>query len=146
VGSTVALTDDRGVVTDAYAYSPYGRMLGHTGNSPQPFTFVGRYGVRREEGDLYQMRARYYSLVSGSFLTRDPLPPRLEDIHSLNSYHYVAADPLRAVDPEGLDRTIWFFGHAWIEVDVYDAQGRVTGRVALNFAPESGKSDYQVLM
>ncbi len=146
VGSTLALTDDTGAVTDAYAYSPYGKLLGRRGADPQPFTFIGRYGVRQEGSNLCQMRARYYSPATGSFLTPDPLRPRLEDIHSLNPYQYVAGDPLRAVDPEGLDRTIWFFGHAWIEVDVYDAQGRVTGRVALNFAPESGKSDYQVML
>lgn len=146
VGSTLALTDATGAVTDAYAYSPYGQMLRQTGGNPQPFTFIGRYGVRREGSALYQMRARYYSPATGSFLTRDPLRPRPEDIHALNPYHYAAGDPLRAVDPEGLDRTVWFFGHAWVEVDVYDAQGNVTGRVALNFAPESGKSDYQVIM
>lgn len=145
VGSTMALTDENGQVTDAYAYAPYGQLLDHSGNNQQPFTFVGRYGVRQEGPDLYQMRARYYSPGSGSFLTPDPLPRRWDDIHSLNPYHYAAADPLRSVDPEGLDRTVWFFGHAWIEVDVYDAQGNVTGRVALNFAPESGKSDYQVM-
>jgi RHS repeat-associated protein len=143
-GSTLALTDDTGQVTDAYAYSPYGRLLGREGNTVQAFTFIGRYGVRAEGSDLYQMRARYYSAALGSFLTRDPLPPRFEDIHSLNPYHYAAGDPLRSVDPEGLDRTIWFFGHAWIEVDTYDAQGRKTGRLALNFAPESDASDFQI--
>jgi len=146
VGSTLALTDEGGAVSDSYAYAPYGRMLGHAGNSQQPFTFIGRHGVRQEGADFYQMRARYYDAAVGSFVSPDPLPPRLEDLHSLNPYQYVSGDPLRAVDPEGRDRTVWFFGHAWIEVDVYDAQGKVTGRLALNFAPESGKSDYQVIM
>ncbi|MFO1501700.1 MAG: RHS repeat-associated core domain-containing protein [Verrucomicrobiota bacterium] len=145
-GSTIALTDARGAVTDAYSYSPYGQVLARTGVNSQPFTFVGRYGVRREGASLYQMRARYYSPETASFLTKDPIPFRHADIHSLNPYHYAGGDPLRAADPEGLDRTVWFFGHAWIEVDVYDAQGKVKGRLALNFAPESGKSDYQVLM
>ena len=140
---TLALTDATGTLTDAYANSPYGRLLGHTGSNPQPFTFIGRHGVRSERGGLYQMRARYYDSASVCFLTRDPLPPRLQELSSLNPYQYAAADPLRSVDPEGLDRTIWFFGHAWIEVDTYDAQGRVKGRTALNFAPEFGKSDYQ---
>ncbi len=40
VGSTLALTDATGSVTDAYAYSPYGKLLGRTGTNPQPFTFV----------------------------------------------------------------------------------------------------------
>ena len=58
VGSTLALTDNSGSVTDKYAYSPYGKLLGHTGSSTQPYTYVGTLGVR-QEGDLYQMRARY---------------------------------------------------------------------------------------
>ena len=40
VGSTLALTAANGAVTDAYAYTPYGLPLGHTGNSTQPFAYV----------------------------------------------------------------------------------------------------------
>ena len=54
-GSTLALTDASGTVTDTYAYSPYGQRLQHTGTNPQPFTHSGRWGVRQEgdSGTLY---------------------------------------------------------------------------------------------
>src|SRR5258708_38073357 len=32
----------------------------------------------------------------------------------------------------------------WIDVDLYDANGNVTGQTSLNFSPESGKSPYQL--
>ncbi len=59
VGSTLALTNASGDVTDKYAYAPHGKVLRHEGDSPQPFTFVGRWGVRSESDTLYYMRARY---------------------------------------------------------------------------------------
>jgi len=47
-GSTLALTDSTGAVTDKFAYDPYGRILQKTGTNPQPFTFVGQYGCGRK--------------------------------------------------------------------------------------------------
>jgi len=103
VGSTLFLTDGSGDVTDAYAYDPYGNLLGHTGTSDQPFTYVGQYGVRWEPvGGLYDMRARYYDPVAAHFLTRDPVWPIPGDLASLNPYQYVAQNPLRYIDPEGM--------------------------------------------
>ena len=102
VGSTLALTDAAGTVTDAYAYTPYGRLAGRTGSNPQPFLYVGRYGVRAEgEDGLHHMRARHYDARTGRFLSRDPVWPLLGDPLSLNPYQYVSADPLRLIDPWG---------------------------------------------
>lgn len=99
-GSTLALTDAAGTVTDSYAYGPYGEPLGRTGTSTQPFTYIGAYGVRAE-GGLYDMRARYYDPVSTTFLSRDPLPPRLLDPKSTNAYAYASQNPLMYIDPRG---------------------------------------------
>jgi RHS repeat-associated protein len=104
VGSTLALTAGNGSVTDAYAYSPYGVPLGHTGTSPQPFTYVGKFGVRNEPAaGLYHMRARYYDPLTARFLSRDPIGPKLEDIRSLDPYQYAAGNPLTYIDPVGLE-------------------------------------------
>ncbi|MBI4494508.1 MAG: RHS repeat-associated core domain-containing protein, partial [Chloroflexi bacterium] len=104
-GSTLALTDASGVVADAYAYTPYGRLLGHEGSSPQPFTFVGQYGVRQEgaSGTLYHMRARYYDASSGRFLSREPIWPAIANPRQVNPYQYALANPVRFVDPGGTD-------------------------------------------
>ncbi len=102
VGSTLFLTDGTGSVTDAYAYDPYGVLLGHDGASDQPFTYVGRYGVRRESvGGLYDMRARTYDPATARFLTRDPVWPALADPQSLNPYQYAYQNPLMYMDPQG---------------------------------------------
>ena len=103
-GSTLALTDESGALTDAYAYNPYGKLLHHQGNSPQPFTYVGRWGVRQEgeSGTLYHMRNRYYDAVTTRFLSRDPVWPLLDNPAYLNPYQYVAQKPLLYVDPTGL--------------------------------------------
>lgn len=102
VGSVLALTSAAGAVTDAYAYSPYGVLLGRTGANPQPFTFVGAFGVRREAiSGYYQMRARYYDSASTRFLSPDPVWPRLAEPQELNPYQYVQASPLNSIDPRG---------------------------------------------
>ena len=103
-GSTLMLTDGAGTVTDAYAYSPYGGLLDHTGASKQPFTFVGRYGVRWEPvGGLYDMRARAYDPIMGRFLRRDPLWPVLTNPVGLNPYQYARQNPMHYIDPLGTD-------------------------------------------
>ena len=43
-GSTVAMTDAKGVVTDRFEYDSYGESLSHTGTSDTPFQFNGQYG------------------------------------------------------------------------------------------------------
>jgi RHS repeat-associated protein len=101
-GSTIALTDANGRVTDAYAYDPYGKMLGHAGKSTQPFTFTGRWGVRQESATLYHMRVRYYDATTQRFLSRDPIWPQIADAREMNPYLYVGDDPLNYVDVTGL--------------------------------------------
>lgn len=103
-GSTLALTDSTGAVTDSYAYAPYGKLLGHSGASQQPFTFVGRWGVRSEgdDGALYHMRARYYDSTTGRFVSPDPVWPVLVEPSGINPYQYAANDPIGNVDVTGL--------------------------------------------
>ncbi len=105
-GSTLALTDgDTGLVTDSYAYTPYGTLLQHDGSNGQPFTFVGASGIRQEDGsgELYQMRARYYDANTASFLSRDPVWPNINNPKALNPYSYANQEPINTVDVTGLD-------------------------------------------
>ena len=102
-GSTLALTDSTGTVTDKYAYDPYGELLGHQGNNAQSFTFVGKWGVRQEgpSGTLYHMRARYYDAVTAHFLSRESAWPRIQNPAALNPYQYAYSDPVKWVDLDG---------------------------------------------
>jgi len=112
-GSTLALTDGSGAVTDSYAYTPYGRLLGHTGSNPQPFTFNGQWGVRQEgnSGCLYQMRARYYDASTARFISRDPVWPALGNAFQVNPYQFAWANPLQWSDITGLLELIIPDGH-----------------------------------
>jgi uncharacterized protein RhaS with RHS repeats len=49
------------------------------------------------------MLARYYSSGQGRFISVDPVGGRLSNPQSLNRYVYVLNNPLRLIDPLGLD-------------------------------------------
>jgi len=101
IGSTLALTDPTGTVTDSYAYTPYGELLQHSGSNEQPFTYAGRRGVRKE-GTVYQMRARYYDPVTARFFSREPVWPDISDAGQLNPHQYALLNPVSNVDFTGL--------------------------------------------
>jgi RHS repeat-associated protein len=101
IGSTLALSDAAGVITDSYAYGPFGEAAQHTGTSTQPFTYVGAWGVRAE-GALFDMRARHYDPATARFLSRDPAPISLTNPKRLNLYEYAAQNPGSFIDPRGL--------------------------------------------
>jgi RHS repeat-associated protein len=101
IGSTLALTDSTGAITDKYAYDPYGRILQKTGTNSQPFTFAGQWGMRQENTTLYHARARYYDATTGRFLSKEPLWPQITDPRLLNPYQYARNNPVMLVDPTG---------------------------------------------
>jgi RHS repeat-associated protein len=101
-GSTVALTDTAGSVTDGYAYDSFGVLANRDGYSPQPFRYLGRHGIMDDSTGLYYARARHFSPQLGRFLTKDPLTGRDEDGQSLNRYVYALNNPLRFYDASGL--------------------------------------------
>lgn len=147
MGSALALTDKNEVVTDSYAYGPYGEPLVHESlvtPSTQPFTYIGAYGVRKE-GPLYHMRARYYDPQAARFLSRDPLPPRLSDPKSTNRYAYAAQNPLMYLDPKGTDESDFNFTSR-IRIDFVasgetDGGLKFGGRIRLQLDDEGGRSD-----
>jgi len=98
-GDVIALTDDNETVTDAYAYDDFGQVLNSTGSTPNPFKYVGKFGVMDEGNGLYFMRARYYDTDIGRFLSSDPIGFAGGD---LNLYAYVGGNPLVGIDPDGL--------------------------------------------
>jgi RHS repeat-associated protein len=100
LGSTIALTDRTQGLVNSYSYAPFGQVLGRQEAIPQPFQFVGRYGVMTEPNGLYYMRARYYDPEVGRFISEDPIGFAGGDV---NLYGYVQNDPVNFIDPDGLD-------------------------------------------
>jgi RHS repeat-associated protein len=97
LGSTTDVTGDSGTNQYRFDYDPYGATVS-TGLAitppSHPMAYAGAYG---EPGTgLYNMRARYYSPSTGTFLTRDPL-----EASSGQVYTYAAAAPTYMTDPTG---------------------------------------------
>jgi RHS repeat-associated protein len=102
-GSTVALTDGSGEITDAYAYDPYGAPAGYVGDGTMsnPFRFHGRHGVIDDGNGLLYMRARFYSPELMRWIQQDTTPTELQDSPAMNLYAFVHGNPIQLVDPDG---------------------------------------------
>lgn len=72
-GSTVAMTDESGTVTDRFEYSPYGTMTHREGSTQTPFGYNGAFGVMTDASGLLWMRARFYNPGLGRFVNEDPV-------------------------------------------------------------------------
>ncbi len=119
LGSTRAVTDASGalVAGQRHDYAPFGWSLlsGQNGRSPTlgygtdealsaiPTLFTGK--ERDAETGLDYFEARYFSGAQGRFTSPDPLlaSGRAQDPQSWNRYAYGRNNPLRFVDPTGLD-------------------------------------------
>jgi RHS repeat-associated protein len=97
LGSTVALADNLGGVPTGYSYEPFGVTATTGAPTSNPYDFTGR------EGDLIGLkyyRARSYHPGLSRFISEDPIEFAGGDV---NLYGYVADNPLRYVDPLGLE-------------------------------------------
>jgi RHS repeat-associated protein len=101
-GSTVALTDMSGAVTDKYAYDAFGKIVNSQGTTANPFKYLGQYGVMDESNGLHYVRARYYDADAGRFINKDPKAGNDQDGQSLHRYVYAQNNPVMMVDPSGL--------------------------------------------
>ncbi len=92
------LTDGNGNLTDRFAYSPYGTMIGRSGSTGIPYAWLGGLGVRDEGNGLYFMLHRFYRSDQKRFPSADP-----SGIDSFpNLYAYGNGNPAFFADPCGL--------------------------------------------
>ena len=94
LGSTRALADDAKAIQTQYQYEPYGETTTSGAAFNNPYQFTGR---ENDGYGLYYYRARYYSPTWKRFLAEDPIG--LEG--GINTYAYVAGNPISLVDPTG---------------------------------------------
>ncbi len=98
LGSVTDLTDSAGATAKRYSYDAYGTILESPGTVDQPYTYTGR--EFDSESGLYYYRARAYESVTGRFIQKDPIGFRGGET---NLYSYVGANPIRWIDPMGLE-------------------------------------------
>lgn len=109
-GSTVALSDANGNVTDRMEYSPYGTTTYRSGTNDTPFLYHGRYGVQTDPNSLLYMRARFYSPYLCRFLNADPIGFQ----GGLNHYAYADGNPISLIDPFGLGASSGSDNSSWL--------------------------------
>jgi RHS repeat-associated protein len=100
LGSTIALTDQLGMVQAHYRYDAWGNLEQSLGNVPNRFLFTGE--EQDPQTGLYYLRARWYDPRVGRFLTKDPFGGLAERPQSVYPYIYVSNNPANLVDPLGI--------------------------------------------
>src|SRR5471030_2184430 len=89
-GSTIALMDDTGTITDTYDYWPFGEMRNHTGTSTTPFTYGGTVAYYLQVLNIFlYVQARFLRQALTRWQTVDPLWP------GQPPYTYVGNNPIR---------------------------------------------------
>jgi RHS repeat-associated protein len=117
LGSTVLVTDETGEVIWDGEYTPFGELNDPLNIVDGVIQFTGK-DMDFDTG-LYYYNARWYDPGLGRFITEDPIRD------GSNWYVYVNNNPLRFVDPSGLEgeRSEW----AMTSVPIYpDLTGEVT--------------------
>jgi len=97
LGSITAITDNSRNVVQTYSYDSFG-VPRQTTSFRNSYQFTGREWDK--ETGLYYYRARYYDPMEGRFIQKDPIGFAGGDV---NVYRYALGNPLRYIDPFGLD-------------------------------------------
>jgi RHS repeat-associated protein len=105
LGSNAVITDAAGIIKKETDYDPFGHEILQSGGDPNRYGFTGKE-LDNETGLNYS-NARYYDSAAGRFTSPDPLSalPTSLAPQSLNAYAYARNNPLRFVDPTGLEET-----------------------------------------
>jgi RHS repeat-associated protein len=102
LGSVVAATDQAGAIVWQEEYQPYGGKITPVSTDEQTGNSDWYTGKSYDESlDLTYFGARWYDAKQGRFLSIDPAPVTIENIHSFNRYHYANNNPYKYVDPDG---------------------------------------------
>ena len=112
LGSPRRITDASDQVVGVHDYIPFGPEASGGTNEPSltrmKYTGHERDGTPAESWDtLDYMHARYYSPALGRFLSIDPILGTPSQPQSWNRYAYALNNPLKYVDPAGMDETAY---------------------------------------
>jgi RHS repeat-associated protein len=108
LGTPRMITNSAGQNAGGFGLYAFGASVSAINTSAERMRFTGH---ERELGtsfpahgdDLDYMHARFYSPLTGRFLSVDPIGGDLGMVQSWNRYAYALGNPLKYVDPYGLD-------------------------------------------
>ncbi len=102
LGSTSLITNATGAMPplEESDYYPYGGEIAFTSGDPNQYKFTGQ--ERDIESNLDYFFARSYASNTARFMSADVIGGRLGNPQTLNRYAYVINNPLRFLDPWGL--------------------------------------------
>lgn len=103
LGSTRAITDNTGTVTDTMTYDAWGNEVQQSGTSATTYRWVGRFGYQLDSSSVYSARSRSYAASLARWLSIDPLllSPTSDDVE-WTAYVYGNNRPVNEIDPSGL--------------------------------------------
>lgn len=123
LGNVRVVTASDGTVMQVNHYYPYGGLMidprhtiSSTNASDSRYRFTGK--ELSEESGEYDFGARFLDPIPGRFTTIDPLA---EKYYSLSPYGYCAGNPIRLVDPNGMD--IYLYDKKTGQLDLYKTTG-----------------------
>jgi RHS repeat-associated protein len=99
LGSTRALTDSNGLVSDRYAYEAFGEIIKQLGNTKNLYLFAGEQ--RDPNLGLDYLRARYLDVNTGRFFATDPFSGVIRQPNTLHKFIYTGNNPTNFIDPSG---------------------------------------------
>jgi RHS repeat-associated protein len=102
LGSSLVLSDSSGLIDTTYEYEAFGKTT-INGTSLNPFQYAGR---ENDGAGTYYHRTRYYGTTFHRFISKDPIGFAGGDI---NLYAYVLNNPVKYIDPFGLDVTLAYY-------------------------------------
>ena len=102
---------------------------------PQPFKYVGQFGVMAEPNGFYYMRARYYDPKVGRFISEDPSGFAGGDVNLCN---YVGGNPVNFTDPFGLSGILTIYSSG--SHDGLLGSGGTSGHSWISYTPDGGST------
>ncbi len=100
-GNVRFLMNTAGAATDTYQYDAFGLPITSSGTTANNYLYSGEQFDT--SASLYYLRARYYRMPTGRFLTMDPYQGTILDPASLHKYVYTRNNPANRIDPDGTD-------------------------------------------
>lgn len=102
LGNNRVVVNSGGIATQKNHYYPFGTAFAekYDDGKKQPYKYNGKELDQMHGLNLYDYSARYYESAIGRFTSVDPLA---EKYYSISPYVYCYNNPLKFIDPTGMD-------------------------------------------